>query len=856
MQVTIAKNFADPSSYQFFETDDVCALLAREFKVFPESARIFVDSPCDMNDVTPYSASDIERLKEIDADLVVIDYPQYDGGASFYLIVAAIIIAIAAAVVLSSQRPPTPNSADQSAPSPNNELSSRQNSARPNQRIPDIFGTVRSTPDLLMLPYSEYVDNIEYEHAFMCIGRGDYLVTDAFDDTTPIRTIDGAGVTVFGPHDSPNLPGPSITPPRTVFGLPNADVVRNVARCTAVNGQDLLTDSETERIGSAATMVFTMPPDPATDATINFTGGEDLSHINAGDTLYLSVTSYKTHHTTHDTFLSGTYTVRSRVGSAITLENVASIQPDWGWLQDWPSEFHVTASYIVTSLSEAVGPFFLPQTDQNEIWCNLIATNGMYKIDSGGTATSVSADIRAVIQPTDVSGNPVGDSYVRDYSFTGDATKVTVAKTWKIALTSVGPCTILLYRTTASPVSSQVVDGIKWKDLLSIAPVVNWDFGNVTTVYSVTKATSGALSVKQRKLNLLVTRKLPGYSVGDSANEYATVAFIDALMSTALDPYIGNRALSEMDVTNLHDTYNEMIAYFGIPETQQFSGTFDDKTSSFEEIFTTICQACFCTPFRRGAKIQIFFEKETEESVLLFGHRNKLPDSETRTVTFGIPNLYDCVEYNYVSDIDDSQATIYFPSQGTNPQSIDSKGIRQYRQAYVQAARTWQKLVYQNVTTQFDATEESEIVLRNQRVLVADNTRSVTIDGEVWSQNVMELTLSQKLVPVFGKSYVIFLQMTDGSVFVTPLTFGSAPNKIIMNNPPPLALSLDEQASARTLFWIVPTDDVNPQAFLITDREVKDEFTNTVTATNYDMRFYLHDLDPLHGTMTVPNPDT
>jgi hypothetical protein len=146
-------------------------------------------------------------------------------------------------------------------------------------------------------------------------------------------------------------------------------------------------------------------------------------------------------------------------------------------------------------------------------------------------------------------------------------------------------------------------------------------------------------------------------------------------------------------------------------------------------------------------------------------------------------------------------------------------------------------------------------VLRNQRVLIADNTRSGTVDGEVISQNVMELTLSQKLVPEFGKSYVIFLQMTDGSVFVTPLTFGSAPNKVIMNNAPPLALSLDEQASVRTLFWIVPNDDVNPQAFLVTDREVKDSFTNTVTATNYDSRFYAHDLDPLHGTMSVPNPD-
>lgn len=850
MNVTIARNALDPQTWQHFECDHFGDLCMREFPAgFPSSARIYVDAPCKQFEVTPHTPADVERLLSLDEDLIVVVYPQEDLGIGEVLLIIALIAAVVVIAVMQA-RPPS-NGADQSSPSPNNELSDRQNSARPNQRIPDIYGTVRSTPDLLMLPYTEYINYIEYEHAYMCIGRGSFLTQDALDDTTPIKTIDGAGVTVYGPFDSPNnttLPLPA----RTVFGLDNAQPVLNVGRCTAVNGQDLLTDDESVEIGSPSTMAFTMSLATGR-GTIVFSGGENLSVFTAGDFVYLFVTGVKTHHTTQNIHISGTYSIYSVDETTLVLNNVQSVANDWGWLA-WTGEYSFSVCYVVAPLALSVGPFFLPQPDQTQIWLNLTALNGMYQLDSSGNVSTVIATFKAIIQPTDVTGNPTGDPYTIPYGFAGDITKITVAYTWKITLTTPGPCTVTLYRSTASPVNSQVVDAVKWKDLLSVAPVTGNNFGNVTTVYSVTKATSGALSVKERKLNLLVTRLVKGYSAGTPTAVIPSNAFIDALVDASLDPFIGNRQLSELDIDNFTSTYAAIFSYFKVEGPRQFCATFDDMTTSFEEIVTTICTPVNCVPFRRGATIQVFFEQQTENSVLLFNHRNKLPNSETRTVTFGVTNQYDCIEYNYNSDVDDSQVTLYFPFEGTNPQKVDSVGVRNYPQAYVSACRAWQKLVYQNTTTVFDATQEAEIVLRSQRVLVADNTRSGTQDGEVYAQNVLELTLSQPFVVTAGKSYTMFLQMIDGSVFSTPISVGSAANKVILNNPPPLALSLDEAASVRTLYWIVTNGDTKPQAFLINDREVKDSFTSTVTAMNYDDRYYLHDLDPFNGTMPT-NPD-
>ena len=76
-------------------------------------------------------------------------------------------------------------------------------SRRVNGRIPDIYGTVRSTPDLLCA-HRVFENHVEKEIAYMCIGRGAYEVSDIRDGTTPVADIAGASVAVYGPYTSPN----------------------------------------------------------------------------------------------------------------------------------------------------------------------------------------------------------------------------------------------------------------------------------------------------------------------------------------------------------------------------------------------------------------------------------------------------------------------------------------------------------------------------------------------------------------------------------------------------------------------------------------------------------------------------
>lgn len=91
-----------------------------------------------------------------------------------------------------------------------------------------------------------------------------------------------------------------------------------------------------------------------------------------------------------------------------------------------------------------------------------------------------------------------------------------------------------------------------------------------------------------------------------------------------------------------------------------------------------IADAVFCKAYRRGSSIKLTFEKETDSSVMLFNHRNKLPGSETRTATFGYINDNDGVELDYISPEDDAKVTYYVPADqsAVNPKKLDTIGVR------------------------------------------------------------------------------------------------------------------------------------------------------------------------------------
>ena len=847
--VILAENPFEVETWEKVEVEDVCEFLASRFSSWPATGRIYHEQVAECNDVTPMDEAGIEKLQNLEGTFYCIIYPE-GPAAVIIAVVVAVVVAVAVAFMM-QPKVAVPSIAARSgagnrqSKSPNNELSERKNSPRVNGRIPDIYGQVRSTPDLLAVPYTVFVNHQEVEYAYMCIGRGRYEVDDIRDDTTLVTDIAGTSVEIYGPNTSPN----SGHAPELRVGDPINTPLLNVKRSNSVNGQVLRAPNDKNVVGN--NNIFFRAPNEieTTDGNVDFTdkfeAGDTLVLTNASATVTIPPVPPSTTPTTEVRNFAGTYTVLAVSDSVIVLSSPSSVNSAW----TGAGTTSTCSATLSTSGPKWIGPFTLNETGLEQVFVNVVAQNGLYK-DDGYTQVRMDITVELELTPVNASGAAIGPAETFQATIEGSATLTsTRAITIKANPTFTGRCKARMRRITESDLSykGSVIDEVKWRDMFSVTPVSETHFGNVTTVQAVTYATAGALAIKERKLNMLVTRLLPTRVSGStfSTELYPTTRVDDILSAICLDPYIGNRNPSELNFDNIYSTVADVETYFGTDKAVQFCYTFDKDDLSFEETVSSVAGAVFCVAYRRGNIINLSFERQTDDSTLLFNHRNKLPGSETRTVNFGYVNDNDGVEFEYVSPEDDAVVTYYLPEDrsSVNPKKIESIGVRSKVQAHFHAWRIWNKIRFQNVSVEFDATQEADLLVPQDRVIVADNTRPDTQDGEVRAQNGLVVTTSQPVTFEAGKSYTAFLQLYDETVESIPVTEGSTEYEFVLGRAPSLPLAIDTSYYARTTYVLTADTDVRPTAFLVGEKKTKDNFTSTVIAANYDDRFYEHDTD-------------
>jgi hypothetical protein len=360
-------------------------------------------------------------------------------------------------------------------------------------------------------------------------------------------------------------------------------------------------------------------------------------------------------------------------------------------------------------------------------------------------------------------------------------------QTVQAVLPATGRVQVRFRRTTPLPVyqNEQFSDELAIRDCYGIGPITQDDFGDVTTVQTRIQATSQSTATKERKMQCVVTRKVlqrnEDNTFGPALVPSQNAA--DIICHMALDPKLGGRQLAELDVDQIYSTMSDVATYFGFPEAAYFNYSFDDDNVSYEEMVQMVANAVFCNAYRQGSVMRLFFERATEDASLLFGHRNKMPGSETRTVRFGVVDDQDGVEFDYRLE-NGEQKTIFIPpdQSAVKPRKITRPGVTDERQAQIHADRIWNRMRYQNTTTEFDATAEASQLVLNERIEVADNTRPDVSDGHIVSQDGLILELSQPFDPsaMFGdRNRVAYSKQEAGvtgwGVLYNPLGHAAAP---------------------------------------------------------------------------------
>ncbi|SSU95888.1 Putative bacteriophage protein [Acinetobacter baumannii] len=814
--------------------------LTSKYEYMPEHVRIFhTTSNMDnaeisfANEVTPKNAYELKQLDFLPGTFIVIENPK--GIPALVAAIVSIVLSVAVALLMPTPSIAQTNQNNNQSSSANNELSNRENKIRVNGRIADIYGAAHDTPDLIAVPYKVYENNVEVEHVVGCIGRGHYKINGAYDGETNIVDIAGASVEVY-------RPGVDIVSGEPYFSLGTEITTPplTVQHQTSVNGQ-VLRPADTQSLEGTNYLHFAYPNEILrasannTDLTTKFVSNDRVEITNA---------SFTYNGQTYD--LNGTYSVLSVADDRMTLSNPAAVNANWLKLKELSNQQTAALSPKISSIGEKwIGPFILDNVERSRVLCNFVATNGLYTVSSGGNQAAVNVTIEVEVTPVNESGAAIGNPMLKQIILKGSAkSRQTVGATLDM-VTFQGRCSVRARRLTPTPAVTTVDDEVKWQALYGAYPLQSTVYEHETVFRARTYATTGALSVKSRKINFDLQRMLPTYKNGAMTTElYPTSSFADALVSMALDDKIGRRTIDEIDLENIYRTYNDVVDYFGTPLAAEFCTTIDDTNLSFEELVTNLCDAVFCTAYRQNNKLKLYFERPTDNSVMLFNFRNIIPDSYKHDLTFGVMDDYDGLIYEYTDPTDDSRINIYLPDKGAkNPKEVKSVGVRNKWQAHFNAYRLWNKLRFQRKSITFDAAPESELLVLRDRIAVADYRNGIHQSGEVVQQEGLILTLSHDVDFIAGKSYVIYLQMGDGTVDLIPVTAGSAKNKVVLGRLPNGALKLSPDDFVNTIYTVVNDDTKGSLPYLVAKREPADQFSNTITAINYDERYYLNDKD-------------
>lgn len=955
MKLRIYTNELDPTEFNEKEYDCLLRDWLNIREEYPE-ARLYKDSICAQNDVTPKTREEALQLLHADGDYFVLCHA---GEPLTIFLVVVTVLSAALAIYTYMNMPETP---DQASGSGNNSLASRQNKHRTSERAPDIYGKVKSIPDLIAPLYRYYADNVQVEEALLSIGTGYFEIDpdQIKEGETPINTIEGASLSVYEPNTlntgtaqiqigeafadppivakqvssvdgkqkliSPNnavkvykgvsfngntvsvsgstvqgkldkyswnsitaaflyqsqnvyadfndhfVNGEQIIIENAIYGsAPNI----NISGTTDVDANGILTIASATNIIDPEKYkkirISSLTIDDPVEGQLSLAGEYSVSSItktgSTGAWFYeveLAPNFMETNInfgrmsadgtgilsavlTDHDENidLSGTYTISSVSSNDITLVNPASVNPDWLLLSS------LTQQQIADMLGRSIafkgtsenfiGWYYAGNKDTEGMILNFLAANGIYE---GDRAKQVAIEVH---YQQVVNGVPTGQIYKTGVVMQGKANnRDQVGATVRETLPFTGQFRFRAKRINDNGSNANLIDDVVFESAYSFYETKKLAYEYDTTIRLKRLAIGSGTNASE--LNLPVTRKLYSYRDGiQSAERIPTSNFADIVINMALDPFIGRFDISEIDVQSLYEVSDEIEAYFGTPKACEFNYTFDNKSSSYQEMVFAVAESVFCTARRENGKHFFTFEKETPNSLILFNHRNIKPESLTKTNLFGVADEYEGIEFKWRDAEDDyAEAVIKLPHDGlANYKTIESNGVTNAIQAHFLAHRAWNKMQFNRKTIEFTAYGEADLVTRNDRIAVVDDVFKMLGSGEVEAQNNTVLTLDNPINLDEGEGYVIHLQLKDGSVDVINIVNQLDENQVELARIPLMPLVMDKVVNAT--YSITKASDQESEAYLIQEKSPSATFETAVSAIKYDARYYSNDKDHINN---------
>ncbi|QZA71166.1 minor tail protein [Pantoea phage AH01] len=801
--------------------------------------QIYIEAIGEENDVT----EDFESLKE-GAEFFVVE--SVGGGFTdsfaFKLFVDPLGVTKFIQKLISPQAATSGIASNQQGQSPNNSLTDRSNKPRPYERTYDICGTVQSIPNDLMTVYKKYdaAGNV-IEYGYYDVGRGplDTPISGITDGDTLLAEIGGSSAAVYAPYTSPN----SGHSPQVQIGSLITENLYITAVSNEVDGAELKANNEL----NAATADSSYATRIGTTGTITDPTGDSgfSDYMSAGDSVRLFNIKTDPASLPGEIDLSGDYVVLSVSGVDISID-VSTNMGVWAAITSSGAQLKPNTGSIgpVNFVEKSFTDWFtISLVKSKRVVANYGASSGMYR-DSGKSAKQrASVDILLQYQAVDDSGAPYGPVYESTGNISGrssDQTGVTIIG--ELPVESAFRARTRRLTNKDFDFNGQVVDSVSFDNLYGQTPDYTNNYGNRTTIHTARRQTPRATSIKSPKLALVVTEKIYRYLGGGvfDTNLTNNTQAIQSLIRLLRDPVCGNLNLSNENMDRLIAVQNEVEFYFGSALAGQFCYTFDSYDVTMQDMISIISDAIFCKPYREGSAILLDFDRPRLGPEMVFTHRSKAP-GEKWTRNFNTKDRYDSLKFSYIDPKTNIKETITIPATGgLKTETFDSKGIRNYQQAYWSAYRRFQRNNLNRVAVEFTAMEEGVFARPGRAISVVKGSRVSPFDGYVVAVDGLTLVLSQNVEFTPGDEHSIILKRRDGSVQSVGVVPGHNDRTVIMTSTPQEAIYTGNSA-LKTEFSFGSEERHNAQMIVVSTVEPGSDRTVKITGYNYTDDYYAYD---------------
>lgn len=781
---------------------------------------------------------DLDFIPVLTDKLEIINYQE--GFDPISLIISSVIaIAGALATYLLTPKPKIPNSVGEIKTSSNNSLTGQTNVARLYQAKPDIYGAIRCYPDLVKKATNEYIDNIKYVEQLMCVGLGDYKVTQLKYSETLLDKISGTTYKIYHPGD-------------------NIDIIRYQYASDEVDGQELT------------------PPNlvPPPVKTQDFKGVDSLFFSNDILTLLLHQNADITYWNSlplpiqvqfwikerivywqgwNDRFVDVTAQYRGRITEIKMTNKSPSLVISGAYREFWinPPQNILRISQLNTQfvLSHVTGSqteaFILPEKG-TEIQLDFICPRGL-RNEQGGYR-QIDFDI----------------TYwrINDFGIEVDGTRTTVTmsigansyaqqnRSLKIKDLEFGKYVAMVFRKTNG--YRTLSDQVKVENIF----ICSYEYNKKaidTLVWVRTKATEQATSLKELKFNCIVNRKTISYDIQSKTlirtSLTETRSFANAVLHEFVEVF-GHNAL-ELDLQGLFSINNKIQEETNALSYFDFS--FDDKDISLGQRLETICNCCRVTIYRDGGIYRFVRDDENKIPVALINGNNTVNNETGGTVNKKIANktAHNGIQLAYVNgSVDNISGTdkkeyinLTIESDGSvsekeasMPIKLDLAGCRNAVQALDRAYLEAGKLLYFRTVVNDEVLDEGAYLNKGDVILWVDTWNNTVAQGEIIAKNDDTYQTSNDLLLSNDKKYSVSVTNRYGypSAPVSLIQFSK--NSFTTKELTDVYLANDK-IQMGSLYAIYEEKSKEPVEYLITEKQFRDK-KYVLTLTNYDRRVY------------------